>query len=235
MRRADAPTWRSRGLEQMPAASTPGPHRIRDHPTMSLRRGPQGRERRLAACSALAAAAVALDGLPAVLAGFTSALLLIDSVLPVPGATWSDADDRFRRLVRQRARDTRARRLRRRSPESLDVLDDRTGWAAVAQHRALGVQAIELDSITATTEEFKARTFDRHFRPDGSTAQHWKQLWMAEARGADLPPVSVYRVRGQHIVRDGHHRISVAIARGATTIEAEVVELRRPEPAARAS
>ena len=48
---------------------------------------------------------------------------------------------------------------------------------------------------------------------------------MAEARGLELPPVSVYRIGGRHILRDGHHRVSVARDHGRTEVEADVVEL----------
>ena len=60
--------------------------------------------------------------------------------------------------------------------------------------RELGVQLIPIDSITATTEASKARLFDRGFRPDRSSEGRWKSLWMAQARGLDLPPVAVYRI-----------------------------------------
>jgi hypothetical protein len=45
---------------------------------------------------------------------------------------------------------------------------------------------------------------------------------MAEHRGTVLPPISVVRVRDGYAVRDGHHRVSVARARGALTIDAAV-------------
>jgi ParB-like chromosome segregation protein Spo0J len=45
---------------------------------------------------------------------------------------------------------------------------------------------------------------------------------MAEQRGAVLPPISVVPTDGGYAVRDGHHRVSVARARGAATIDAEV-------------
>jgi hypothetical protein len=35
-----------------------------------------------------------------------------------------------------------------------------------------------------------------------------------------MPPISVYRVGDLHFVRDGHHRVSVARALGAATIDA---------------
>ena len=95
--------------------------------------------------------------------------------------------------------------------------------------RHLGVQSIELDSVTGTVEDLKARVFDRAFRPDASALEHWRRLWLAESHGAALPPISVYRVGDRHVVCDGHHRISVARDHGLATIEAEVVELRRPD------
>jgi hypothetical protein len=37
-----------------------------------------------------------------------------------------------------------------------------------------------------------------------------------------LPPIAVVRVGDEYAVRDGHHRVSVARARGALTIDATV-------------
>jgi ParB-like chromosome segregation protein Spo0J len=45
-------------------------------------------------------------------------------------------------------------------------------------------------------------------------------VWVAEQRGQALPPISVARVGDAYAVRDGHHRVSVARARGALTIDA---------------
>jgi hypothetical protein len=47
-------------------------------------------------------------------------------------------------------------------------------------------------------------------------------VWLAEERGAVLPPISVVRVGDAYAVRDGHHRVSVARARGAVSIDASV-------------
>jgi hypothetical protein len=41
-----------------------------------------------------------------------------------------------------------------------------------------------------------------------------------------MPPIDVYRVNGLHFIEDGHHRVSVALAMGDTTIEAHVREVR---------
>jgi len=41
-----------------------------------------------------------------------------------------------------------------------------------------------------------------------------------------MPPIDVYRINGLHFVEDGHHRVSVALAMGDTTIAAHVREVR---------
>jgi hypothetical protein len=46
---------------------------------------------------------------------------------------------------------------------------------------------------------------------------------MAYSQGVTLPPVSLIQVGGFYFVRDGHHRISVALARGQEVIDAEVI------------
>jgi hypothetical protein len=173
----------------------------------------------------LVAAAIAVRGSVGGLLGIVALFVLVDAFVPMPGVTWSEADDRFTRLVRERRRARLRRRLRGSAPQRLEVLDDRAGWAVVAPRRPLGVRPIPIASITATVEEVKARSFDREFRPDRASAEHWKRLWMAQARGAAMPPISVYRVGARHAVRDGHHRVSVARERGLTVIDAEVVEL----------
>jgi ParB-like chromosome segregation protein Spo0J len=45
-------------------------------------------------------------------------------------------------------------------------------------------------------------------------------VWLAAHRGETLPPISVIRVGDRYAVRDGHHRVSVARALGAATIDA---------------
>jgi hypothetical protein len=47
-------------------------------------------------------------------------------------------------------------------------------------------------------------------------------VWLAEHQGRPLPPISVLRAGDGYVLRDGHHRVSVARARGALTIDATV-------------
>jgi hypothetical protein len=183
------------------------------------------RTRRASLAALLVLAAVAVGGSIGGLLGIAALFVLLDAVLPMPGATYPEAQDRFTRLVRARGRDRLRRRLRGLPPRRLEVIDDRAGWALTAARRSLGVRPIEIASITATIEDVKAEAFDCEFRPARASAEHWKRLWVAQARGAALPPISVYRVGAQHVVRDGHHRVSVARARGLAVIDADVVEL----------
>ena len=186
------------------------------------------RKGRLALVGLLAAAGLAVRGSGGGLLWIVAGLVVLDTVVPMPGVTWPEAEDRFRRLLRARRRARLRRRVHGLAPERLEVLDDRAGWAGPATRRPLGVQAIPLDSITGTVEEVKAEAFDAAFRPQRGSAEHWKRLWMAQSRGAPMPPISVYRVGGRHVVRDGHHRVSVARELGLTAIDADVVELVDP-------
>jgi hypothetical protein len=83
-----------------------------------------------------------------------------------------------------------------------------------------GVREIPLDAITATLEPARAPQFDSRFRPARNARSRWQRVWLAEHRGQTLPPISVLRVGDRYAVRDGHHRVSVAKARGAATIDA---------------
>jgi hypothetical protein len=69
----------------------------------------------------------------------------------------------------------------------------------------------------------RSNDFDRDFHP---LQDHCKDRWLRVARARDedkvLPPVVLVQVGDVYFVRDGHHRISVARARGQLDIEAEV-------------
>ena len=129
-----------------------------------------------------------------------------------------DAERAFARETRARRRASLARRLRRGRAGRLPVYDE-------TKRRASGLPArleIPLDAITGTVEPSRAVLFDGAFRPSKLVRSRWERLWLAEHRGAVLPPISVVRVRDGYAVRDGHHRVSVARARGALTIDAAV-------------
>jgi hypothetical protein len=88
---------------------------------------------------------------------------------------------------------------------------------------ATTIQEIPVEQITATVEPSRAGQFDALFRPNAKrTRGRWERLWIAEQQGETLPPIDVIRTACGYAVVDGHHRVSVARARGALTIDAVV-------------
>ena len=130
-----------------------------------------------------------------------------------------DAERAFTREARARRLATMVRRLRREPADCgrLAVYDEHGGHAGIP-----AVREIPLDAIAGTVEPSRAELFDGDFRPAGAARSRWQRVWLAEHRGAVLPPISVVRVGDAYAVRDGHHRVSVARARGALTIDAAV-------------
>jgi hypothetical protein len=136
------------------------------------------------------------------------------------GSPQMDAERAFAREARARRLASVVRRLRREPAACgrLAVYDE--GTLPRAGRRA--VREIPLDAIAGTVEPSRAKLFDGAFRPASAARSRWQRLWLAEHRGTVLPPISVVRVGDAYAVRDGHHRVSVAKARGALTIDAAV-------------
>ena len=143
------------------------------------------------------------------------------------GSPRIDAERAFGRAARARRLAAITRRLRRGSPAcaALPVFDERQiARAGVPARR--GIHEIPLEQIRGTTEPARAPLFDCDFRPAGAARLRWQTLWLAEVRGAVLPPISVVPIGDGYAVRDGHHRVSVARARGALTIDATMESLQ---------
>lgn len=176
--------------------------------------------RRAALPAALVAGGAAFGGVPGFVAAFAGALLGIDRLLDrmhgFGGTALADAERRFDQLARER----------RRRPSRLRHLPD----DAAVSRQARGVEPIAVASIVGTVDPHKAEAFDAEFRPPHYSRGRWSQMLHAVDQGAALPPISVYRLGGEHYVRDGHHRVSVARARGAVDIDAEVTELATGAP-----
>ena len=137
------------------------------------------------------------------------------------GNTVMDAQRAFDKASRAARRHSVVTRLRRRCVECsrLAIYDSRTRRTG----REGGIREIPLEQISATVEPSRAQQFDRWFRPNAKkTRGRWERLWIAEQRGEILPPISVIQIGGEYAVLDGHHRVSVARARGAATIDAVV-------------
>jgi hypothetical protein len=134
------------------------------------------------------------------------------------GADHVDAEQAFTRMTRARRFAALLRALRRepRADGRLAVFErPETSRSSVA-----GVREIPLREIAGTLEPARASLFDRSFRPAPAARPRWQRVWLAEHRGAPLPPISVVSVGDAYAVVDGHHRVSVARARGAYAIDA---------------
>jgi hypothetical protein len=133
-----------------------------------------------------------------------------------------DAEWAFTWVARSARRAALARRLRR-EPAGRDrrpVYDERALPRSGAPGR--GIREIPLDAVRGTLEPTRATLFDGCFRPAEPARRRWQRVWLAEHRGAVLPPISVVAVGDAYALRDGHHRVSVARARGALMIDAVV-------------
>jgi hypothetical protein len=140
------------------------------------------------------------------------------------GSSAIDAERAFTRAARGRRRAALARRLRR-APADVGRLCV-YGEPRISRPRAngrQGVREISIEAISGTLEPSRAAMFDGCFRPTGRARSRWERVWLAEHQGAVLPPISVVEVGDErYAVRDGHHRVSVARARGAISIDATV-------------
>jgi len=137
------------------------------------------------------------------------------------GNTHMDAQRAFDKVSRAHRRSAIVNRLRRQCDECARLRVHDSVYRTVPH--TSGVKEIPLEQISATVEPARARQFDADFRPSGKrTRARWERLWMAEQRGEIIPPISVVRTDAGYAVVDGHHRVSVARARGAVTIDAVV-------------
>jgi hypothetical protein len=144
----------------------------------------------------------------------------------------ADVEDAFLRARRRQVLARLVQRMRR-EPDDVNLIlpfDEVVAALGMKGERSLGLQAIRLDSIVGTMDS--RQDFDRHFRPtSGRVRERWERLALAERRGEPIPPIDVYRVGDLHFVKDGHHRVSIAIATGQTTIDAYVTEILTVVPA----
>jgi hypothetical protein len=136
------------------------------------------------------------------------------------GFSAAEAERAFGKAVRAGRRASLTRRALRRCIECATLgVFDASGLTRSVGH---GVRDIPVEAIAGTLEPHRAAQFDSEFRPTKLARRRWTSIWLAEHRGVPLPPISVASVGGAYAVRDGHHRVSVARARGALTIAAVV-------------
>jgi hypothetical protein len=148
------------------------------------------------------------------------------------GLNQLDAETDFQRARRRQVLATLARRLRG-EPDDINVIlpfDEVVHALGRTGERSLGLKTIALTTIVGSVD--RTRDFDRRFRPTSNRLrERWQGIDLALRRGRGMPPISVYRIGDLHFVRDGHHRVSVAIAMRNSVIEAYVTEVETQIPA----
>src|SRR5689334_7314203 len=146
--------------------------------------------------------------------------------MPDTGFPRADVENDFLRARRRQSLARLAQWLRR-GPDDVNLIlpfDEVVAALGVRGERRLGLQTIRLDTIVGTLDS--GRDFDRRFRPTSSRVrERWERLALAQRRGESMPPIDVYRVGDLHFVKDGHHRVSIAIAWRLKTIDAYVTEV----------
>lgn len=85
-----------------------------------------------------------------------------------------------------------------------------------------GYETIALEEVIGS--EGRSRDFDDQFWPLREHCRdRWVNIAIAMASGKPLPPIQLIQTAAGYVVRDGHHRLSVARAFGRAVIEAEIV------------
>ncbi len=87
-----------------------------------------------------------------------------------------------------------------------------------------GIKHIPISHIVGSEGRYK--DFNRVFLPRGAyLRERWERINKAHKEHIELPPVRLYEIGGVYFVRDGNHRISVALSRGIEFVDAEVTSL----------
>jgi hypothetical protein len=108
--------------------------------------------------------------------------------------------------------------------DDLDLLPFHETVAALGHEGeiALGRQEVPVDAVVGSVA--RVGDFDRQFRP---RQQHLRDRWQGVAEAdRDMAPIRLIRLNDFYFVEDGHHRISVARARGIPTVTADVRRIR---------
>ena len=144
----------------------------------------------------------------------------------------ADVENDFMRARRRQVLSRLAGRLRR-SPDDISLVlpyDEVIAALGMRGEHYVGLQTISLASVVGTVDS--RRDFDRRFRPtSGRVRERWERLALAQRRGEPIPPIDVYQVGDLYFVKDGHHRVSIAMATGQRTIDAYVTQVLTQVPA----
>jgi len=88
-----------------------------------------------------------------------------------------------------------------------------------------GTSMIPLDRIVGSVGRY--RDFDSQFNPKREEASRERIRAIAERMrsGRSLPPISLYQIKDDYFILDGHHRVTAAKNLGHTHIKACILEL----------
>jgi hypothetical protein len=143
----------------------------------------------------------------------------------------ADVENDFLRMRRRQVLAKLAHKLSR-EPDDVSLIlpfDEVVAALGYEGEQFVGMKTIKLSALVGTVDS--RRDFDRRFRPTSARVrERWERLALAQRRGEPMPPIDVYRVGDMYFVRDGHHRVSIALASGQTTIDAYVTEVRTTLP-----
>lgn len=88
----------------------------------------------------------------------------------------------------------------------------------------LGIRPVKIDRIVGSTG--RCLDFDPKFRFRGKndTQDRYNSIKRALEKGIILPPVELYKIKDEHYVVDGHHRISAGKETGQEYVDARIIE-----------
>lgn len=114
-------------------------------------------------------------------------------------------------------------------PTTLLSYDEVTGKLRVVGQTSRGHRTIPTKKIVGSVGRYN--DFTREFLPRmAQDAQRWARVKSAAESVSELPPIEVYQVGEGYFVRDGNHRVSIALQQGIDFMEAYVIEVRTRVP-----
>ena len=136
------------------------------------------------------------------------------------------AREDFNRARQQAALQEVLSRLRGKSADLLSFEDVRQKLHTHGSGVQRGVRNIPVSAIVGSVGRYT--DFTRTFLPKNpKDEERWARIMalVTDPGGGGLPPIEVVKIGDAYFVQDGHHRVSVARALGADTIEAYVNEI----------
>ncbi len=143
--------------------------------------------------------------------------------------SYMQASEYFRKAHVQAIRQDWLSRITGKNTDLLNYEEVRSILQAREGSELPQTQDVPLDKIVGSVGRYQ--DFTRAFLPRHEAMEdRWRRVSAVRASMTGLPPVDLYQVGELYFVRDGNHRISVALANGDTSIEANVQAVDVPFP-----